>query len=40
MLLTESVAVITKVIVYAGIAILAGDILPWMFKVLGWGVSI
>jgi hypothetical protein len=29
--------VLTKVIVYAGIAFLACDILPLLFETLGWG---
>lgn len=31
--------VLTKVIVYAGIAVLATEALPVMFEVLGWGLT-
>jgi hypothetical protein len=31
--------VLTKVIVYAGIAVLATEILPLMFELVGWGVK-
>jgi hypothetical protein len=31
--------VLTKVVVYAGIAILAGEGLPVTFALLGWGVK-
>lgn len=31
--------VLTKVIVYSGIAVLACEVLPVMFEVLGWGVK-
>ena len=30
-------SVLTKVIVYAGIAVLATEVLPIMFDLLGWG---
>jgi hypothetical protein len=32
-------SVLTKVVVYAGIAILAGEGLPVAFALLGWGVK-
>lgn len=31
--------VLTKVIVYSGIAVLACEVMPVMFEVLGWGVK-
>lgn len=31
-------SVLTKVVVYAGIAILACELLPLMFEMVGWGV--
>ena len=31
--------VLTKVIVYAGIAILASEVLPLVFDLVGWGVK-
>jgi hypothetical protein len=31
--------VLTKVIVYAGIAILAAEVLPLAFDLVGWGVK-
>lgn len=32
------VAVLTKVIVYAGISVIATEIMPFVFDLLGWGV--
>ena len=34
-----SLLVLTKVIVYAGIAVLAAEALPLTFDLLGWGVK-
>lgn len=34
----QRILVVTKVIVYCGIAVLACEWLPVMFEVLGWGV--
>lgn len=31
--------VLTKVIVYAGIAVLASEVLPLVFDLMGWGVK-
>jgi len=34
-----SLEVLTKVIVYCGIALLACEILPVIFEIVGWGVK-
>jgi len=38
-ILMISLQVLTKVIVYCGIAVLACEILPVMFEIVGWGVK-
>jgi len=38
-ILMVSLQVLTKVIVYCGIAVLACEILPVMFEIVGWGVK-